>query len=267
MGARSREKAEAAIASIKVQAPTADITHLPMDLSDLSSVKQAAETFLATSTRLDILMNNAGIMGCPPALTKDGFEVQLGTNHVGHALLTKLLLPILQKTAQSAEDGGKPSDVRIVNVSSAAHLMAPKQGLVLEAALTPMSDYQCMVRYGQSKLANIYFTQELAKRYPSIRSISLHPGVVKTNLLQSGIKESYSWVPKVVWSLVARLTSVSRANGTLNQLWASCSKDAKSGEYYDPVGKVGKKAAVVKDESKAAMLWEWTEEQLSKRGF
>ncbi|GAB7356795.1 hypothetical protein MBLNU459_g7682t3 [Dothideomycetes sp. NU459] len=261
LGARTRSKAEAAIATIKETVPNAPITFLEMDLTDLASVKKAAETFLASSDRLDILMNNAGIMACPAALTKDGFEIQFGTNHVGHFLLTKLLLPVLQKTA--ARPG---SDVRIVNLSSRGHKFT-KNGLTLDQACTDMSaTSSTWARYGQSKLANIFFTQELAKKYPEIKSVSLHPEDVNTNLTQ-GMKQSYPWIPQWLVSTLSYYIAVTVEQGTLNQLWASVSNEAQSGHYYDPVGKVGSVSKEVEDKTQAPLLWEWTETELKKRGY
>lgn len=231
-----------------------------MDLADLTSVKKAAQTFLAASSRLDILMNNAGIMACPAGMTKDGFEVQLGTNHVGHFLLTKLLLPVLQQTAQQGHEA------RIVNLSSRGHKWADK-GLLLDDACTDMSETSTWNRYGNSKIANIFFTQELAKRYPDIISVSLHPGDVNTNLV-GGIKQSYPFIPNFLWSVAMKFGAITVEQGALNQLWASVSQDVKSGEYYEPVGKIGSTVDVVKkDETQAPKLWKWTEAELSKRGY
>lgn len=233
-----------------------------MDLADLASVKKAAETFNASSSRLDILMNNAGIMAGDPGLTKDGFEIQFGTNHVGHALLTKLLLPTLQETAKQPG-----SDVRIINVSSRANKWAPKEGLLLDETLNnDLASLSSFTRYGNSKIANIFYTQELARRYSDIKSVSLHPGDVNTNLIQR-IKKSYSWVPNFAWSTIMSFASITVEQGTLNQLWASVSPDAKSGMYYDPVGKTGSVSPFVEDESFAPRLWEWTEKELEKRGY
>jgi NAD(P)-dependent dehydrogenase (short-subunit alcohol dehydrogenase family) len=101
LAARTASKAESAISSIKSQIPTAcEIIHLPLDLSSFSSIASAADTFKARETRLDLLINNAGIMASPYSLTKEGYEIQFGTNHMGHALLTKLLLPVLLDTAK-----------------------------------------------------------------------------------------------------------------------------------------------------------------------
>uniref|UniRef100_A0A2D3UTS8 Related to retinol dehydrogenase 12 n=1 Tax=Ramularia collo-cygni TaxID=112498 RepID=A0A2D3UTS8_9PEZI len=262
LAARSREKAEQAIANIKAQVPDANITFLSMDLADLESVKKAAEQFIAESSRLDILLNNAGILGSPPGLTKDGFEVTLGTNHVGHALLTKLLLPVLQETAQNPGS----EDVRIVNVSSRAYKWAPNGGLAVESALTTMSDAGMFQRYAYSKIANIYFTQELAKRYPTIKSMVIHPGAVATNVSHD-LQTSNPWIPAFVWSVGTKLLLNPVARGALTQLWASCSPDAQSGKYYEPVGRLVNLTGAASDESNAAKLWEWTESQLREKGF
>ncbi|KAH0274202.1 hypothetical protein KCU91_g5445, partial [Aureobasidium melanogenum] len=259
LGARSKVKADEAIATIRKTVPNAKITVLEMDLTDLASVKKAADTFLAASSRLDILMNNAGIMACPAGVTKDGIEIQLGTNHVGHFLLTKLLLPRLRETAQQGHD------VRIINVSSRAHKWATP-GLNLQNANTDMASISSFARYGNSKMANVFFTQELAKRYPEIVSISLHPGDVNTNLI-GGLKQSYSFVPEFIWKLALRFGAIAVQEGALNQLWASVSKDAKSGMYYDPVGRVVSTFDASRDEPQASELWDWTEAELAKRGF
>lgn len=137
MGARSQSKAEAAIQEINATLPAESrslIKFLECDLTSFDSIKTAAKQFLAENDRLDILINNAGVMACPESLTKDGFEIQIGTNHFGHALLTKLLLPTLQETAKTAPKGS----VRIVNLSSAAEAFAPKpDGIKLDHVKTP----------------------------------------------------------------------------------------------------------------------------------
>ena len=259
LGARDESRAQQAIASIKSFVPDAKIEFLPLDLASLKSVKQAADAFTASSNRLDVLMNNAGIMACPAGLTKEGYEIQFGTNHLGHALLTKLLLPILEKTAETQ------NDVRIVNLSSSAHTWAPRGGLVLKDATTDMKRYLTWSRYGQSKLANIYYTRELARRYPSIKSVAIHPGSVGTGLI-SGPVASY---PYVGWLLrrLHPIVTVSVQEGALNQLWATVSPDARSGHFYYPVAKDFSGSEQVRDDAKALNLWEWTEAELKKQGY
>ena len=156
--------------------PNANITFLELDLASLESVKKAADTFNAKSDKLDVLVNNAGVMALPASTTKEGYEIQFGTNHIGHFFFTKLLMPTLQRTAE-----GK-GDVRIVNLSSEGHRLPPKGGLVLKDARSNMASYNTWVRYGQSKLANILFTRELSRRYPAIKSVVLHPGGIDTGL-------------------------------------------------------------------------------------
>jgi len=151
LGARNKAKADATISELKSLVPNAHISLLELDLTSFESIKRAAHTFNQTSSKLDVLFNNAGIMATPPGQTREGYELQFGTNHVGHALLTKLLLPKLKETAF------KPgSDVRIINLSSSAHHWAPKEGYLLDQVKTDMKATSTWARYGQSKLANIH---------------------------------------------------------------------------------------------------------------
>ena len=203
-------------------------------------------------------MNNAGVMALPASLTKDGYEIQFGTNHVGHALLTKLLLPTLQRTAE--ENG----DVRIINVSSAGHQMPPKGGLALKDATSDMSSYSTWVRYGQSKLANVLFTRELARRYPTIKSMSLHPGVINTGL-HLGFQAAHPWLATMLSPSLLFLKTPQQ--GALTQLFAATSPQAKSGQYYVPVAVENSGSSYSQDQKLAAELWEWTETELAKHGY
>ncbi|TVY44959.1 putative oxidoreductase, partial [Lachnellula occidentalis] len=181
ISSRSRPAAESAIQSIQSTIPSARITFIQCDLTSLSSVQAAAQEFTRLESRLDILMLNAGIMGVPAATTSDGYEVQFGTNHIGHALLTKLLMPTLLHTA-----GLPGSDVRVVVLSSIAHVMASGiQFSGLKSADGGLATN--MSRYGQSKLANVLFVRELQKRYGErgITAVAVHPGIVRTGLYGS----------------------------------------------------------------------------------
>ena len=208
--------------------PNANITFLELDLASLKSVQRASETFLASSDRLDLLINNAGIMAQPEGLTTDGYELQFGTNHMGHALLTKRLLPILQKTSQQSG-----SDVRVVSLSSAGIRNAPSEGIIFPALTTNMGNYGTFARYGQSKAANILFASELARRYPGITSVSLHPGVIDTQL--SDAFKGNGWMG-CGFGLVVALVGKSLSEGTKNQLWCATAKDVVSGRFYHPIG-------------------------------
>ncbi|KAJ5815627.1 hypothetical protein N7474_007404 [Penicillium riverlandense] len=261
MGARNKGKAHAAIAEIKEQVPSANIIYLEIDLASFSSIKKAAASFLAENDYLHILVNNAGIFAASPGLTEDGYEIQFGTNHMGPALLTKLLLPVLEKTASVAG-----SDVRIVNVSSEIYTMAPKGGLLLSRDKTPLMDISTVARYGQSKLANIYFTKSYAKRYPTIKSVALHPGLVRTNI-GGGLNSNP--ILSFIFGLVSRVASVDVPTGALNQLWASTAQTemVQSGAYYIPFFKEVNRRDNMSDDTKMEELWVWTERELEAHGF
>ncbi|EEU45267.1 uncharacterized protein NECHADRAFT_41149 [Fusarium vanettenii 77-13-4] len=257
LAARSEEKGNRAIKEVQEKVPNAPpITFLRLDLGSLESTKAAAASFRASSDRLDILINNAGIMAVPEGLTKDGYEIQFGTNHLGHALLTKLLLPTLKATAATPS-----SDVRVVFLSSSAGSIAPKDSYHLDKAKTTMPDIGTWTRYGQSKLANIHYNAALAKRHPDIKFISLHPGVVKTNLGDSFIN-SYGALLGTVFRFIGNMTSISVEKGALNQLWAATSQDVESGVFYYPVGVTGKGSELSNNEKVREQLWEWTEKEL-----
>ena len=258
MGARTSSKAYAAIEEIKKLVPDAHITFLEMDLASLETVKRAADEFKASSDRLDILMNNAGVMALPASTTKDGYEIQFGTNHIGHALLTKLLMPTLEQTIE------RTGDVRIVNVSSNGHQMAPSGGLVLKDATTDMASYNTWVRYGQSKLANVLFTRSLAQRYPAIKSIVLHPGAVNTGL-SLGFQTSHPWFATVFRPVTVLLKTPQQ--GALTQLFAATSLEAKNGQYYVPTAVENSGSKLSRDSALADELWEWTESELAKHGY
>ena len=261
MTARSKVKYDAALVDIKKSNPDAQITFLEMDLASFASVKKAASTVIAENERLDILMNNAGIMAVPPALTEDGFEIQFGTNHMGHALLSNLLMPLLLKTAEQPG-----SDVRIVNVSSGAHMIAPKGGFLPDAVITDMEKYHTYTRYGQSKMANIYFSRALAAKYSSITSVAIHPGRVATPLLDGYLQNTTAM--GLFQKTFDFFTKIPVEQGAINQLWAAVGnkKKVKSGVYYVPVGKESGNAAS-KVASKPEELWDWQEAQFKRLGY
>ncbi|KAJ5770963.1 uncharacterized protein N7511_003014 [Penicillium nucicola] len=260
MGARNPKKATEAIDEIKREVPSAEILFLEIDLSSFASIKRAAETFLSTNDRLDILINNAGIFAPPSGLTEDGYEVQFGTNYMGSALLTRLLLPILTQTADTG------ADVRIVNISSEIYRNAPKAGILLSQVKTPLNEISTVARYGHSKLANIYFTKSYAKKYPSIKSVSLHPGLVRTNI---GGDMKANPLLVFVFKLFSSVASVDIPTGTLNQLWASTADSGavKSGAYYVPFFKEANRNGIESDMGKAEELWQWTEQEFKEHGF
>lgn len=170
MACRSPQRGEEALQEVIERSRSTDVHFRPLDLASLKSVRSFAESFLAEEKRLDILINNAGIMACPKYFTEDGFEMQIGVNHMGHFLLTNLLLDLIKKSVPS----------RIVNVSSMAH----QYGKINKEDLNSEKSYSPIAAYNQSKLANVMFTRELAKRLEGsgVSVYSLHPGVINTEL-------------------------------------------------------------------------------------
>lgn len=183
---------------------------------------------------------------------------------MGHFLFTKLLLPTLEKTAKQPG-----TDVRIINLSSAGHQGAPSGGFLPETAKTDMKDWNTWRRYGQSKLANILFTEELTKRYPDILSVAIHPGRVATNLATELMDRSI--LAKYTFTSLASLGSLfftSAQDGAHNQLWAAtASRDVvKPGKYYVPVAKEAKPKYTA-DKDVAKKLWEWSEKEVKEKGY
>ncbi|GME35582.1 short-chain dehydrogenase reductase family [Neofusicoccum parvum] len=254
---RNPKSAEEVIEKVKSIPDAPRVHFVQCDLASLQSVSAAAESFLGQSDRLDVLMCNAGIMTKVPDLTTDGYEIQFGTNHLGHALLIKKLIPLLIQTSEQPN-----TDVRIVILTSLGFIFAPRGGIKFKdlktvqkfAVLGPFT------RYGQSKLANILYARELARRYPQIKTLSIHPGVVATSII-SGT----TVVNKLIIYGSSWWQMVKPEEGAYNQLWAAGGdvSNAVNGQMYEPVGvrsnKLGKTA---KDDKLAEQLWDWTENEL-----
>ncbi|KAK9481961.1 hypothetical protein V1527DRAFT_477938 [Lipomyces starkeyi] len=256
---RNATNALAIINRVQEEGSPTQVSFVNCDLGSLSSVKQAAENFIANESRLDILMCNAGIMAAPPGLTSDGYEIQFGTNHLGHALLIKKLLPLLLHTAEVPS-----GDVRIIVLSSLGFFLHPRSGIVFDSLKTiqDFGFFWAWRRYGQSKLANILYARELASRYPSLTSVSIHPGVVATGLI-----DNLSFANR----LLVQVTNIGKilepSQGVWNQLWAASAdkKQLVNGQFYEPVGRLSTSLdKTAKDSELAANLWEWTEKELQK---
>ena len=260
MGARTESKARDAIASIQEQLSSpVDIRYIPLDLASFKSIRAAAEKFTSECDRLDILVLNAGTMANPPTTTEEGYEVQFGTNHIGHFLLANLLLPTLQKTVASASP---PPDVRVVTLSSMGHNGAPSFDVMTSTpALLETSTW---TRYGASKAANILFASELARRYPEILSVSIHPGVVSSDIY-GHIKASGAMMTHGVRLMTLFLRNV--RTGALNQIWAAGAKREllTNGAYYVPIGTRSDGNTYSNDVDLGRKLWEWTEAEIEKR--
>ncbi|CAB3368927.1 Hypothetical predicted protein [Cloeon dipterum] len=176
MACRNSEKTKFAVQELKMtkceDGGAAQVEHVELNLASLSSVKQCVDRVLNKGLPINLLINNAGVMACPFSLTEDGIEMQFGVNHVGHFLLSKLLLPQLMHSAPS----------RVVTVSSHAHYFAGR--INLEDLQSENSSYQPFQAYAQSKLANVLFSKELGRRMQGegVRSYAVHPGLVSTEL-------------------------------------------------------------------------------------
>lgn len=194
-------------------------------------------------------------MAVPYSKTKENYEIQFGTNHMGHALLTKLLLPSLLSTADKPE-----SDVRVINLTSEAHSFAP--GIIYDQ--NHLESYHTFRRYGQSKLANILHARELQTRYPSITATAVHPGMILTDLYTPQIQSN---VFARFGLLLASLFFNDVANGAKNQLWAATGpkKDVWQSYYWKPVGIASRGSiSYAENADLARELWDWTEEQFKK---
>jgi NAD(P)-dependent dehydrogenase (short-subunit alcohol dehydrogenase family) len=261
--ARTAARGNAAISEIQKIVPQARDTlkFLQLDLGSLESVRHAVNTFLAQVDRLDLLMNNAGLMASPPSLTEDGYEVQFGSNYMGPALFTRLLMPIINKTAALPD-----SDTRVINLSSELFKQAPKEGMILEQCKTPLDNLSGLARYGHAKLGNHYHTLMLSRKYPATTFVSIHPGVVNTGLLDD-LKTRRPWLGMFIGVLASIfLTDVHK--GAQAQLWASTTtRDAlRSGAFYNQHRKEFTEPVLCRVDD-AQKLWDWTEAEFVAKGF
>ncbi len=253
LACRNRTKAETARDAIVSATTAADVEILDLDLSDLESVRIASKTFLAQHQRLDLLINNAGIMGVAKRTTVDGFESQLGTNHLGHFAFTANLIDTLLATEGS----------RVVNVSSLAHQM----GFINFDNLQYDKRYSAWLAYGRSKLANLLFTYELQRRltatgHNSTIAVAAHPGGSNTNLAHD-VAGIGGFLMRFAEPLVQR-TMQSSEMGSLPTLRAAIDTEANGGDYYGPDGFMEQQGHPVKvksnkrshDPAVARKLWD-----------
>ncbi|PWY70812.1 short chain dehydrogenase [Aspergillus sclerotioniger CBS 115572] len=253
LAARSEPKAHQALANLKQSNPTfTNIHFLHLDLASFDSIKAAAAEFLRLESRLDILINNAGIMMTSEALTKDGYEIQFGTNVLGPALFTQLLLPILRETVKMNDQA------RMVMLSSAAHARAPSDVYNFEELRTTASHRHTTERYTISKLANLHYARALADRETGVKIIPVHPGMVATNLHHASTGMFLRPFLHVAVSLAA--TPVEK--GALSQIFAAVSPDAKHGLFYGPVGKVELGSKLSQDVKLRDALFAWVQGEL-----
>lgn len=255
LAARSRPKAEEAIAKLNGANPRlTDLRFLQLDLASFESVKAAASEFLQQEDRLDILINNAGIMMTAEGLTEDGYEVQFGTNVLGPALLTQLLLPILRKTAKVN------SQTRMVMLSSAAHSRAPGDVYKFDELRTTAPSRHTTQRYTQSKLANLQYARALAEREKHVKIIPVHPGMVATNLHHA----STGTFLKPFLNAAVFLAATPIEKGALSQIFAAVSPSAKHGQYYGPIAKEESGSKLSRNHELQEELFQWIQGELAE---
>jgi NAD(P)-dependent dehydrogenase (short-subunit alcohol dehydrogenase family) len=257
LGCRNASKGQDALARLHREAPGVSAEVVALDMASLASIHACAAAFAARGIKLDLLINNAGVMALPTReLTADGFERQFGTNHLGHFALTGLLMP--QLLAAPAP--------RVVTVASLAH----RNGKIDFDNLQSEKTYKPWDAYGESKLANILFANELNSKaqaaHSKLVSIPVHPGVSVTNIIANG---PGSKGPKmIVMKLLAPVLMQPDTAGALPTLYAATSPDAKGGEYIGPDGFMEMKGSPVvvqpkpqgKDQAVAQKLWTVSEQ-------
>lgn len=226
-----------------------------LDLTSLASVREFAAWFLTRHDRLDLLVNNAGVMATPFGRTADGFELQFGTNHIGHFLLTNLLVPALLR--------GAPA--RVVNLSSGGHVASD---IRWDDPNFTSSDYHPWIAYGQSKTANVLFTVELDRRLAArgVRSYAVHPGMIRTNLGRHMTKDQGSALQaKITRADMPAMKSVPA--GAATQVWAAVAPELADvgGVYVEDCHISDKHAAWALDPASAARLWTLSEELVGEK--
>jgi NAD(P)-dependent dehydrogenase (short-subunit alcohol dehydrogenase family) len=265
---RDRARGEAALARLRSEATGAESAALKaelvvLDLASLSSVRGVAAKIVADGQPLDLLINNAGVMAPPKRLeTADGFELQFGTNVLGHFALTLLLLPALRRAVERETP-------RVVTIASIAHL----RGRIDFEDLQSVRRYSPMGSYAQTKLADLMFAFELERRLRAagerICSVAAHPGVANTNLFQVGdFSAPERYVRKIMGHAIGALLN-SDAEGALPTLFAATAAEAQCGGYYGPQGfremrggdvGVAKVSKAAQDQVAAARLWQACEQ-------
>lgn len=242
---RTAHTGQAAMATIRAAVPGAQIELLSLDLGNFESVRQCAAAFLVRGLPLHLLVNNAGLAGAK-GLTPSGFELAFGTNHMGHFLLTQLLLERIQTSAPA----------RIVTVASRAHFRVPAPGFDWAALRQPTQSRTALAEYAISKLANVLFSAELARRLEGsgVTTYSLHPGVVASDVWRA-VPGPLRWLLK--------LRMITTEEGALTSLYCATSPECASqtGLYYDKcqartASEMGRDAAL------SAELWRRTEDWL-----
>jgi retinol dehydrogenase-12 len=242
LACRSEAKTQPVIDELAAQSPKAKLEFVALDLGDLTSVRTCAAELLRRDHPIHVLINNAGLASVR-GQTKDGFELAFGTNHLGHYLLTRLLLDRIRSSATPA------APARIVNVSSHSHYSA--KGIDWDALQKPSRSVTGLHEYEVSKLANVLFTTELARRLPAekVTTYALHPGVIASDIWQRRVPRFMSAIP--------RLFMKSTSDGAKTSLYCATSADVQThtGRYYAD-SKEKRPSKYAGDDALARTLWD-----------
>jgi len=256
---RSAEKSQKAIDELKAETGKDDIHFLKLDLSDLVAIKATAQDFISKEAELHTLYNSGGVYAVIDRGTAQGYDMQFGTNVLGHFYLTKLILPVLTATAKK----NPPGTVRVVNLASVTHNYGVSEGIKWstvgpgDEALATGRKLGATTLYNQSKLGNILFSNELARRYgpEGIVSTSLHPGAINTELSRNsgGLTQRFQ-----------RLMSYDVSYGAITPLFAGTAPAAGelNGKYLTAWARVATPNKKALDTDLAKKLWDWCEEQV-----
>ena len=258
LAVRNTVKGGKAARELRSIVPQANLEVMDLDLASLASIRSFAALFMAGHDRLDLLINNAGVMAIPRRKTIDGFEMQFGVNHLGHFALTGLLLPLLQRAPGA----------RVVTISSGMH----RFGEINFGDLNSTRSYQKWSAYSQSKLANLLFAYELQRKLAAagngVSSIAAHPGYAATNLQAGGSDRSDSSLQARALAVLNRVVAQSAEMGALPTIYAAASPVVQGGDYIGPGGPMEQRGWPVKvqsngrshDDAGAARLWAMSEE-------
>jgi NAD(P)-dependent dehydrogenase (short-subunit alcohol dehydrogenase family) len=268
LAGRSDERLAASVAGIRASRPEADLRTLRLDLADQAQIRKSAEQVLETYERIDLLFANAGVMATPKRRTTDGFELQIGTNHLGHFAFCGLVLPAMLAT---------PHGARVVVTSSYMHRFA--HGFDMRS-LTPGGDprpYRRWRSYNESKLANLLFMLELQRRSTSadlnLTSVAAHPGYTDTNLQQAGTTMDGTTVASRALTVLNRVVAQPASHGAWPLLMAGTQPGLPGGSYVGPSGPFEQRgrprlvgmSSAASDPALASQLWEASEKATGVR--
>ncbi|ESR42287.1 NAD(P)-binding Rossmann-fold superfamily protein [Citrus sinensis] len=256
IAARNMAAANEARQLILKEDDTARVDTLKLDLSSIASIKDFAQNFIALNLPLNILINNAGIMFCPYQISEDGIEMQFATNHIGHFLLTNLLLDTMNRTAKETGIEG-----RIVNLSSIAHQYTYKGGIRFQK-INDRAGYSDKKAYGQSKLANILHANELSRRFQeegvNITANSVHPGLIMTNLFKHSavVMRFLKFFSFFLWKNVPQ--------GAATTCYVALHPNLKgvTGKYFLDCNEMPP-SALARDETLAKKLWDFSNKMIN----